>query len=388
MASPITAEDIQALKGKMDHLAQSILDTQQRRDERHPNESDRRNELDDYILDLKAKHCEAEAEFIVTVTQHSVRGYTVTAAPVETEGAHATDDAVAAVTTSSAGRKRARVDTTVDELALLAQGNSKGYIIVTALGQVIHADGGVDDFLKQNGNVGSSVDEGDKIRLHEAWKLVANLGTHSISHLPKQTQMVAASANGHHHELMDGLITALGKLQEAATDIGEAALAMLHGTLTPKLVGQLVTALRKTFDECQLRDIYATPTEAGAIDAVLGRLQDDQHSVCMDMILRISRSAKALGRYMCLVTQVTCTLANRFGRRQADSEMCRPAMSDDTLRKIVNHFKDLDTAYKNNASAQAVQVHVRASGLRYGPHSRVHQALVDMNIIAPNHASG
>ncbi|KAK8072765.1 hypothetical protein PG996_006113 [Apiospora saccharicola] len=381
MTSPITAQDIQALKGKMDYLAQFILDTQQRRDERHPNESDRRNELDDYILDLKAKHSQAEAEFIVTVTQHSVRGYTVTAAPVKTEGAHAADVAVAAVATASAGRKRARVDTTVDELALLAQGNSKGYIIVTALGQVIHADGGVDDFLKQNGNVGSLVFDVDRCRLHDAWELFANFHTHSISHRPKQTQMTVASAHGHYHGLMDGLITAVGKLQEAATDIGEAALAMMHGTLTPKLVGQLVTALRKTFDEPQLRGIYATPMEASAIDAVLGRLQDDQHSVSMDMIVRILHSAEVLSRYTCLVTSVTSALASRFGRGQGDSEMRRPAISDYNLRNIFKLHTDLNTAYATNASAQAVQAHAPASDLRYDPNSGVYQALVDMNII-------
>ncbi|KAK7987285.1 hypothetical protein PG988_002273 [Apiospora saccharicola] len=217
MASTITAQDIQALKGKMDQLAQFILMTQQRRDERHPHETERRNELDDYILDLNAKHSQAEADFIVTVTQHSVRGYTVRVAPVQPEGAHPVDAAVAAVATASsgrkrarvdtssagrkilrlntapAGRKRARVDTTVDELALSAQDNSKGYIIITAFSQVIHTDRMVDSFLKQNGNVGRSVAGVDKIRLDEALQLFAKLRTHSISHLPKQTQMVIES---------------------------------------------------------------------------------------------------------------------------------------------------------------------------------------------------
>ncbi|KAK7987284.1 hypothetical protein PG988_002272 [Apiospora saccharicola] len=174
----------------------------------------------------------------------------------------------------------------------------------------------------------------------------------------------------------------------------------MHGTLTPKLVGQLVTALRKTFDERQLRGIYATPIEASAIDAVLGRLRDDQHSVCMDMILRILHSAEVLGRYTCLITSVTRALATC-------GEMRRPAISDDTLRKTFKLHTDLSTIYDTNASAQAVQVHAPASDLRYDPKSRVYQVLVDMGVIknlkdmsmalndtdsvlghvAPNHAS-
>ncbi|KAK7981517.1 hypothetical protein PG988_003755 [Apiospora saccharicola] len=122
---------------------------------------------------------------------------------------------------------------------------------------------------------------------------------------PKQMDYFLRQRFGLPSEYMSSLAQCAYKLRTKSRVIGNAAMSIAKGTVTPAKLDRLVVSLYHAYGDAWLCDIFNIPTHHN----LLNQLASPDSAAATSVIYKLLLLATSLTKYSCLITSITVALA-------------------------------------------------------------------------------